>query len=102
MQALVADLRARGLPPIHMRIGLHTGRVVVGNVPDGGEAPQGFGHRLAPGAGERKVDLQDDGHGKTFLADGIKPGGYARDPDLAKPAVGALSFVASGIPTGRR
>jgi adenylate cyclase len=32
MQALVADLAARGLPPIHMRIGLHTGRVVVGNV----------------------------------------------------------------------
>jgi len=32
MQMLVADLRARGLPPIHMRIGLHTGRVVVGNV----------------------------------------------------------------------
>ena len=32
MQPLVADLRARGLPPIHMRIGLHTGRVVVGNV----------------------------------------------------------------------
>ena len=32
MQALVADLCARGLPPIHMRIGLHTGRVVVGNV----------------------------------------------------------------------
>ncbi|BEP94035.1 adenylate/guanylate cyclase domain-containing protein [Acidovorax sp. A79] len=32
MQALVADLVARGLPPIHMRIGLHTGRVVVGNV----------------------------------------------------------------------
>ena len=32
MQPLVADLRARGLPPIHMRIGLHSGRVVVGNV----------------------------------------------------------------------
>ncbi|MBD9393102.1 CHASE2 domain-containing protein [Acidovorax sp. ACV01] len=32
MAVLVADLRARGLPPIHMRIGLHTGRVVVGNV----------------------------------------------------------------------
>ena len=32
MQPLVADLTARGLPPIHMRIGLHTGRVVVGNV----------------------------------------------------------------------
>ncbi len=32
MQALVADLVARGLPPIHMRIGLHTGRVAVGNV----------------------------------------------------------------------
>lgn len=32
MQVLVADLAARGLPPIHMRIGLHTGRVVVGNV----------------------------------------------------------------------
>ena len=32
MQVLVADLRARGLPPIHMRICLHTGRVVVGNV----------------------------------------------------------------------
>ena len=32
MQPLVADLHARGLPPIHMRIGLHTGRVVVGNV----------------------------------------------------------------------
>ncbi len=32
MQVLVADLLARGLPPIHMRIGLHTGRVVVGNV----------------------------------------------------------------------
>ncbi len=32
MQPLVADLQARGLPPLHMRIGLHTGRVVVGNV----------------------------------------------------------------------
>ncbi|PJI95531.1 adenylate cyclase [Acidovorax sp. 69] len=32
LQALQADLSARGLPPIHMRIGLHTGRVVVGNV----------------------------------------------------------------------
>ncbi|MFY3382716.1 CHASE2 domain-containing protein [Paracidovorax sp. MALMAid1276] len=32
MQSLVAGLQARGLPPIHMRIGLHTGRVVVGNV----------------------------------------------------------------------
>jgi len=32
MEPLVAGLRARGLPPIHMRIGLHTGRVVVGNV----------------------------------------------------------------------
>ncbi len=32
MEPLVADLRARGLPGIHMRIGLHTGRVVVGNV----------------------------------------------------------------------
>lgn len=32
MQPLVADLQARGLPAIHMRIGLHTGRVVVGNV----------------------------------------------------------------------
>lgn len=32
MEPLAADLRARGLPPIHMRIGLHTGRVVVGNV----------------------------------------------------------------------
>lgn len=32
MQPLVADLRARGLPSIQMRIGLHTGRVVVGNV----------------------------------------------------------------------
>lgn len=32
MQPLVAQLRARGLPPIHMRIGLHTGRAVVGNV----------------------------------------------------------------------
>ena len=32
MEPLVADLHARGLPSIHMRIGLHTGRVVVGNV----------------------------------------------------------------------
>lgn len=32
MEPLVADLRSRGLPPIHMRIGVHTGRVVVGNV----------------------------------------------------------------------
>ncbi|EER59231.1 adenylate/guanylate cyclase with Chase sensor [Acidovorax delafieldii 2AN] len=32
MHGLVADLGKRGLPPIHMRIGLHTGRVVVGNV----------------------------------------------------------------------
>jgi adenylate cyclase len=32
MQPLAADLVARGLPPIRMRIGLHTGRVVVGNV----------------------------------------------------------------------
>ena len=32
MERLVADLRARGLPAIHMRIGLHSGRVVVGNV----------------------------------------------------------------------
>lgn len=32
MQKLVDDLAARGLPPIRMRIGLHTGRVVVGNV----------------------------------------------------------------------
>lgn len=32
MQPLAEDLRSRGLPPIHMRIGLHTGRVVVGNV----------------------------------------------------------------------
>jgi adenylate cyclase len=32
MAPLVAELLSRGLPPIHMRIGLHTGRVVVGNV----------------------------------------------------------------------
>ncbi|RYF41219.1 MAG: adenylate/guanylate cyclase domain-containing protein, partial [Comamonadaceae bacterium] len=32
MQPLVAGLRARGLPPIGMRIGLHTGRAVIGNV----------------------------------------------------------------------
>ncbi|MES2608800.1 MAG: adenylate/guanylate cyclase domain-containing protein [Pseudomonadota bacterium] len=32
MEPLVAALRARGLPPLQMRIGLHTGRVVVGNV----------------------------------------------------------------------
>jgi adenylate cyclase len=32
MEPLVAALRSRGLPGIHMRIGLHTGRVVVGNV----------------------------------------------------------------------
>jgi len=32
MAPLVAGLHARGLPGIHMRIGLHTGRVVVGNV----------------------------------------------------------------------
>jgi adenylate cyclase len=32
MVPLVAALRSRGLPSIHMRIGLHTGRVVVGNV----------------------------------------------------------------------
>ena len=32
MEPLVAGLRARGLPPLQMRIGLHTGRVVVGNV----------------------------------------------------------------------
>jgi adenylate cyclase len=32
MQPLVADLRSRGLPAIGMRIGLHTGRAVVGNV----------------------------------------------------------------------
>jgi len=32
MEPLVARLHARGLPGIHMRIGLHTGRVVVGNV----------------------------------------------------------------------
>lgn len=32
MQQVVADLRARGLPPIGMRIGLHTGTAVVGNV----------------------------------------------------------------------
>ena len=32
MAPLQAQLAARGLPPIHMRIGLHSGRVVVGNV----------------------------------------------------------------------
>jgi adenylate cyclase len=32
MQPLAANLRARGLPAVHMRIGLHTGRAVVGNV----------------------------------------------------------------------
>jgi len=32
MEPLAAQLQARGLPPIRMRIGLHTGRVVVGNV----------------------------------------------------------------------
>ena len=32
MVRLSADLQARGLPAIHMRIGLHSGRVVVGNV----------------------------------------------------------------------
>lgn len=31
-EALSERLRERGLPPVHMRIGLHTGRVVVGNV----------------------------------------------------------------------
>jgi adenylate cyclase len=32
MERLVADLRARGLPAIGMRVGLHTGTAVVGNV----------------------------------------------------------------------
>lgn len=32
MTALVADLQKRGLPAIQMRIGIHSGRVVVGNV----------------------------------------------------------------------
>jgi adenylate cyclase len=32
MEGLVADLRAKGLPSIGMRIGLHTGTAVVGNV----------------------------------------------------------------------
>ncbi|MGV3493587.1 MAG: CHASE2 domain-containing protein [Ramlibacter sp.] len=32
MQQVVADLRARGLPTIGMRVGLHTGMAVVGNV----------------------------------------------------------------------
>lgn len=32
MAQLSADLLSRGLPAIHMRIGLHSGRVVVGNV----------------------------------------------------------------------
>ena len=32
MAPLVVRLQARGLPGIRMRIGLHTGRVVVGNV----------------------------------------------------------------------
>lgn len=32
MRVLVESLRARGLPPIGMRIGLHTGRAVIGNV----------------------------------------------------------------------
>lgn len=32
MEGLAGRLRERGLPPVHMRIGLHTGRVVVGNV----------------------------------------------------------------------
>ena len=32
MDALLARLQERGLPPVRMRIGLHTGRVVVGNV----------------------------------------------------------------------
>ncbi|MES2584365.1 MAG: adenylate/guanylate cyclase domain-containing protein [Pseudomonadota bacterium] len=32
MQALVQQLTQRGLPPIAMRVGLHTGRAVVGNI----------------------------------------------------------------------
>jgi adenylate cyclase len=32
MNGLTAELQSRGLPAIHMRIGLHTGRVVVGNI----------------------------------------------------------------------
>jgi len=32
MERLASDLRAKGLPAISMRIGLHSGRVVVGNV----------------------------------------------------------------------
>jgi adenylate cyclase len=32
MPALVEQLRSRGLPPIAMRIGLHTGRAAIGNV----------------------------------------------------------------------
>jgi adenylate cyclase len=32
MQELVRGLQARGLPPIGMRVGLHSGRAVVGNV----------------------------------------------------------------------